>query len=118
MKTSYETLTNTENVMNMITYKHGWKPNVIMKRGGVVLVYWEFSATDVKTGKQETWKSRKWYISPHMTNSEIVQTFFLAAKIAEIHEMHESFRYKGEILFNPHYDSDSIVESNIKEDVR
>lgn len=57
------------------------------------------------TYNNQEWKSRKWYISPHMVKSEVVQTAFLAVKTAEEHEMREQFRYLGEAIFGPHIDS-------------
>ena len=54
------------------------------------------------------WKSRKWPISIHMTKSEVVQTCFLAVKVAEEHEMREQFLYRGLAIFGPHFDCDKL----------
>lgn len=62
------------------------------------------------TGEPITWRSRKWRLSPHMTDGEVVQTAFLAAKTAMEHEMREKFTYKGVTVFDPHYDIDKLVE--------
>jgi len=61
------------------------------------------------TGKSLRWWGRKFYISPHMTDGEIVQTIFLACKIAQEHELREQFKYKGVSVFDPHYDLDQLV---------
>lgn len=81
-------------------------------------MYWKFSAPDVKTGLMETWTSRKYYISPFMSDSEIVQTAFLAAKVAEEHEILEAFKYNGKTLFSPHMDLNYFIDLEIPEDAR
>ena len=52
----------------------------------------------------ETQACRKWVLSEWMTDSEIIQTAFLAVKTAEMHEIHEQFKYDGVPVFNPHLD--------------
>lgn len=47
---------------------------------------------------------RKWLISKHMTESEIVQTVFKAVLTWVEHETRENFKYKDTIVFNPHLD--------------
>lgn len=63
-----------------------------------------------KTGAPMKWYGRKWALSEHMTDGEIVQTCFLAVKTAIMHEAMEGFTYKGAMIFNPHYDIDKLVE--------
>lgn len=53
---------------------------------------------------------RKWRISPHMTKSEIVATAFKAYMTWVEHEARESFQYRGQSIFGPHFDVDSLVE--------
>jgi len=53
---------------------------------------------------------RKWYLSPFMTKSEVVQTALKAVLTAEEHEARESFRYRGSAIFGPHFDVDSLVK--------
>lgn len=60
--------------------------------------------------KAEVQHGRKWYISCHMTKSELVQTAFSAVKFAEEHEMRELFKYKGQRVFGPHFDIEGLVE--------
>ena len=64
--------------------------------------------------EDELQKSRKWYISPHSTKSEVVQTALLAVLVAEEHETREQFRYKGAKIFGPHFDVDVMVEISKK----
>lgn len=61
------------------------------------------------TGQPMSWGSRKWFLSPHMTRSEVVQTAFKAAMTAMEHELREQFTYRGEAIFGPHFDVDQLV---------
>lgn len=70
----------------------------------------EFNAPCTTTGAAESWRSRKWFLSRHMTKSEIVQTAFKAVLTAVEHETRERFRYCGEAIFGPHFDVDSLVD--------
>lgn len=54
------------------------------------------------------WHSRKWLVSQHATDSEVIQTVFLAVKTAEEHETREKFLYQGRAIFGPHFDADAL----------
>jgi hypothetical protein len=62
------------------------------------------------TGKPMKWTSRKWFLSPHMTDGEIVQTALKACLTAAEHEIREKFKYRGMSIFDPHYDIEKLVE--------
>lgn len=70
----------------------------------------EFDAVCNVTGNAMSWTSRKWKLSPHMTDSEIVQTAFKAVLTALEHEAREQFTYRGVSIFDPHYDIERLVE--------
>lgn len=61
------------------------------------------------TGGPLPWWGRKWYVSPHMTDGEIVQTVFLAIRTAQEHELREQFKFKGMRVFDPHYDIHNLI---------
>jgi hypothetical protein len=63
---------------------------------------------DIVGGKAALQKSRKWLLSPHMTKSEIVQTCFKLAMTAAEHRVRESFTYRGNRIFGPHFDVDAL----------
>lgn len=48
------------------------------------------------------WNGRKWYLSEHMTESEVVMTALLAVLKFEEHEAREAFAYEGVAIFGPH----------------
>lgn len=54
--------------------------------------------------KPMPWWGRKWLISQHMTDGEIVQTAWLAFQVASEHEAREQFTYQGQAIFDPHHD--------------
>ena len=55
-------------------------------------------------------KGRKWFLSPHMTKSELVQTVFKAMLTYVEHEFRSGFTYKGRLIFGPHFNVDKLVE--------
>ena len=61
------------------------------------------------TADGRDWTTRKYYLSPHMTRSEIIQTAFLCIKVAEEHETREKFLYRGKAIFGPHFDAEKLA---------
>lgn len=55
-------------------------------------------------------RGRKWWLSPHMTKSEVVMTAMKAYLAAVEHEAREAFRYKGALIYGPHIDVDALAE--------
>lgn len=70
----------------------------------------EYVEPDVITGEIKTQKTRKWFLSPYMTKSEIVQTAFKCGLTSMEHRTREHFLYKGERIFSPHYDCEALVK--------
>lgn len=68
------------------------------------------------SGKPVTWKGRKWLLSPHMTDSEIVQTALKAVLTAAEHEIREQFLFQDKAIFDPHYDLLGLVRLRDSED--
>lgn len=60
--------------------------------------------TDNDTGEKASWGGRKWTLSYHMTDTEIVNTVWLAVVQATMHETAENFKVNGVALNNPHVD--------------
>jgi hypothetical protein len=59
--------------------------------------------------------SRKYYVSPHMTDEEITQTGFLCLKTALEHELRETFKVNGKAIFGPHLSHDQLKNIETKE---
>jgi hypothetical protein len=80
---------------------------VTATKGEVVYLQIACSSKCNVTGDPMRWTGRKWMLSEHMTDGELVQTAFLATKIAVEHELRETFLYRGQPIFDPHYESPS-----------
>lgn len=68
------------------------------------------NARNSRTGAPTRWAGRKWRLSKHMTDGEVVQTCFLAAMVALEHEAREQFTFDGVTVFDPHFDVHKLVE--------
>jgi hypothetical protein len=97
-----------EQILDNISYKD-WTFAVIEK-GEHLFLQAVWLEQDSYTKVYLSQASRKWYLSPFMTVSEIVQTVFLLVKTVEEHEMREGFKYKDQRIFNPHFSADALAE--------
>lgn len=114
-----KTPTKILNVIGNITYKTGWYIKATPDHdSGALWIRWSFEAPCAKTGEDSYVSGRQWRLSPHMTESEIVQTALLAALTAEEHEAREMFKYKGKRVFNPHISVQGLLDVCENEDVR
>jgi hypothetical protein len=74
-----------------------------------------YSAPCTKEGSWKEWHGRKFYLSHHMTQDEIVKTAYLAFKLAVEHEIMEGFSMLGRTLFNPHVDYVELLHISPRE---
>lgn len=95
-------------VLSLVSYKRDWSLRIGQESDRLFL-QWIFLAPNCKTGQIQEQASRKWFLSPHMTNGELVQTAFAAALAAEEHEAREFFLYDGARVFNPHLSLAALV---------
>jgi hypothetical protein len=72
-------------------------------KGDGYLLQLSYYEADVETGKRELQKSRKHYVSPFSTETEIVETAFLCASRSSEHVLREHFTYMGERIYSPHF---------------
>lgn len=61
------------------------------------------------TGNPAPWKGRKWRLSPHMTDGEVVWTAFKAILTALEHEARELFKFDGVAVADSHVDIHKLV---------
>lgn len=61
---------------------------------------------------------RKWDVSAHATESEIVLTVFKACMTFVEHEYREQFKYKGYCILDPHTSVDALIVACHHKDVR
>ena len=64
----------------------------------------KFDAPCNMTGNMEEQSGRKWVLSFHMTDDEIIATALKATLTAVEHETREQFKWRGQPIYRPHYD--------------
>lgn len=82
---------------------------------GRLFLQWAYDCVDShnkNATKPEEWRGRKWYLSEHMTEDEIVKTAYLAFEIAVRHEVLEGFRFNDALVFNPHTPYTSLLKAS------
>lgn len=102
-------------ILEQIQYKPGW---YLSSDYNVTYLRWTWKAKCVKTGSEVDVTGRKWILSEHMTESELVCTALKAALTCEEHETREHFTYEGKRVFNPHINVRRLLEICDDEDVR
>src|SRR6266404_5985956 len=75
---------------------------------GAIFLQGHYVENDVLTRKPEVQHTRKWFLSPKMVKSEVVQTVFKCVMTSMEHRVREWFRYRGRAIFGPHFDVDSL----------
>lgn len=96
-------------LVSAISYKPGW--TFILADDGRPFLQSDLTmAPTGKTTERTPWKSGKRYLSTHMCRQEVVGSVFALIKDAEMHEIHEWFRFRGASIYNPHLDPDALVD--------
>lgn len=85
---------------------------------GRVFLQVVYIAPCIKTEWSKEFHGRKFYLSTHMTQDEVVKTAFLAFKLAVEHEIMEGFSVGGKTLFNPHVDFTELLAISHREVTR
>lgn len=76
---------------------------------GEIYLQGDYVEPDTVTGVPERQVTRRWFLSPAMTKSEIVQTVFKCLMTSFEHRGREWFAYKGYPVFGPHFDVDALA---------
>lgn len=87
-------------------------------RNGDLFLQAHYIDTCVINGTPERQWTRKWKLSPYMTQSEIVQTVFLLCKTSMEHRLRERFKWRDRRVFGPHFDVQALWEICDRLDVR
>jgi hypothetical protein len=88
----------------------GYKFYLCRNDAGSLYLQAEFNSPCSQTGKLTLQKTRKWQLSEHMTESELIQTAFKCVQTAIEHEAREQFKYKGRAVYGPHFDVRALME--------
>lgn len=75
---------------------------------GAIYLQGSYVEADVDSGREEIQRTRRWFLSPEMSKSEIVQTVFKCALTSAEHRCREWFRYRGKAVFGPHFNVDVL----------
>lgn len=97
--------TRFDNLLDNVEYKHECETWYISLKWDDNRMYLQVSSVE------SAWTGRKWFVSPHMCDSEFVQTALRAVLAAHEHEVRESFFYKGQPIFGPHFNVDFLAET-------
>lgn len=106
-----------EDIVGLISYKPGW--SILVRQDDDRSVYLQVSVTDEadasldsakRDGTRAPWRGGKRYLSKHMCRQEIVGVIFDMFKAAEMHEIHEWFRYRNASIYNPHLSPDVLAD--------
>ncbi|QDH93321.1 hypothetical protein QC999_gp29 [Microbacterium phage Cressida] len=73
---------------------------------------------DVITDEMGFGYGGKAYLSPHATDSELIQTMFGLYKGYWEHEARENFQWKGRRVFGPHISTEALWDIATRVDVR
>lgn len=107
-KTQPKTKTDFEAILTDVEFLHF--DFHILQENDRCFLQASFTALDTVSREMKTQKTRKWMLSPWMTKSEVVGTAFKCVITAVEHEARESFTYKEERIYSPHYDVDALAE--------
>jgi hypothetical protein len=79
---------------------------LLLEKGDGYLVQMEYFEADVEKPGSEpvSQKTRKWYVSPFMSESEIVETCWAMVCRSAIHIASENFQYRGKRVYSQHFD--------------
>jgi hypothetical protein len=93
-----------KHILDLVKFKNGWELHLRYDDGRPYLQI-QFDDIDNETG-EEGYRAhcRKWMLSYHMTDSELVRTAYLAFQQAIMHEADEKFLFDGRAIYNPHID--------------
>lgn len=97
-----------QDILGRVSYKD-WRFRVVHVQPHHYYLQVEFDAADNDTSDASVQRGRKWLLSTHMTESEIVQTALKAVLAAEEHEAREQFKVEGVAVFGPHFDVFALV---------
>lgn len=103
-----KTRADIEAILKDIEFRDGWF--VLHSKGDGWLLQLCYFDKDVHTGEREIQHARKWYISPHMTETEIVEGAWAACQRSMLHRAGEWFTYRGARVYSPHFRIEDRLE--------
>lgn len=105
-----QTLESIKALVNECSF-NDWMFRVDANKDGTPYVQVLFMDKDRITGKEELQRCRKWILSLHSTNSEIIRAVFKAVEAAMLHEVQEAFKFRNARIYNPHMDLEELADA-------
>lgn len=102
-----QTIDTIQKLVSEISFRH-W--NLFVHNEDRPYLQWVWKEEDPVNGGIFHCAGRKWMLSYYMTDSEIVQTAFLAAQTAVNHETREFFKFQNRPVMRPHFDVYELVK--------
>ena len=98
------TRADIEKILKDVSFKD--RKFLLLDKGDGFLIQMSYMEPDVeKPGSEPVeQKTRKWYVSPYMTESEIVETCWAAVQRSQLHIASEYFMYRGKRVYSQHFD--------------
>lgn len=81
---------------------------VLVDGRGAIYLQGKYMDRDTTSKEFEQQLTRRWFLSPQATRSEIVQTAFKCVMTSMEHRAREWFTYHGHPVFNPHFNVDAL----------
>ncbi len=104
------TLERIKFIVSQITF-NDWMFVVGTYQEGTPYIQILFKDKDRISGVEEIQRCRKWILSFHMVDSEVIRTAYKAVEAAMLHEVQEAFKYKNARIFNPHLDLEELADA-------
>lgn len=110
--------------LGKVLYPHGYRWRLLTKGDGFLLqlVYLEADTSAGPVNMESPLcdqYARKWYVSSHSTETEVVRTAWKAVMASLEHRLGEHFRYHGVQVYSPHHDISELRRlAELKKDGR
>lgn len=77
----------------------------LLEKGDGFLVQMRYLEADVEHPEKglQIQATRKWYVSPYMTESEVLETVWAMVQRSQLHVASEHFTYKGKRVYSQHF---------------
>ena len=108
-----KTLKDIKKIIEDVNFKD-WQIYVNKSHDSRMYLQIIFTAPCVTTKEMLEQKCRKWWLSPYMTETEIVGTAYKAVVAAMDHEVREHFTYKNRTIYNPHFEVNDLIKLSDK----
>ncbi len=82
----------------------------VVNKGDGFLIQIETKMVDNENKQISIQKGGKYYMSSHAIKDEVVMIAWKACEDFILHEARETFKYKGQTIFQPHYSVDELAE--------